>query len=161
MTSRNHDIMMEGLLAGIQDFYREDADPRTESLRIAIEAILNATREEACAANNSSTVWRLWPEDDEFGMRYKVSKILTLLSSRTATGALTDFLESTHTLNATDHIKVVERCDGFGRSRFERDTYVSKIYKSDELPERYRKYPVPSHPGDLQLLRLYSVGVGD
>lgn len=164
MKSRKHDSMMNYLLSQPEDYYRNDD---CESLRDAVEGILRATRSEAYAACNSSTVWEMWPEGDEEGIRYKVNQILNLLRSRTATGSVEDFLLNSGTLHQHEYVAVTiwdlsrrSSSPHSGESRC-----VTQIYHRDELPDHYQTKPIPyvitSGSGMTAIRPVFTLGVGD
>ena len=160
MKSRKHDVLIEMLLNGVTDFSDKEY---AETLRTAVEKILSCTREEAYAACNSNTVWEMWPEDDATGLRYKTNQILTLMQSRPATGAVEDFLTGTYALMPTKYVKVVEWGTeiSYSGSRKSQKTSKTSFYHIDDLPERFKDWPIPCSKGDTALMRLYAHGIGD
>lgn len=160
MKSRKHDALLDGLVTPpVVDYADKEW---AETLRTAIEQILNCTRDEAQVAYHSDG-WEMWPEDDEHGMRYKANKILGLIGSRPATGAREDFLIGSGMLRQTDYVKVTEWGTemSYTGSRYAKETSTSTIYHIDDLPERYKGWEIPCHRGNVQIVRLFSHGIGD
>ena len=160
MKSRKHDILLDGLVTPpVADYSDKEW---AETLRTAVEQILSCTRDEAQVAYHSIG-WQMWPEGDENGMRYKVNKILDLMAARPATGAREDFLIGAGMLRQTDYFKVTE----FGTelsytgSRHSKNTSETTIYHIDDLPERFKDWEIPCHRGNVQIVRLFSHGIGD
>lgn len=168
MKSRNHDSMMQYLFGMHEDHYVNSRTvEQSESLREALEAILTITREEAkTESHNSSNFPDRWPEEDPDGIKYRVNLILHLISSRTGTGSVENFLRSNGQLGRTEYVAVRKWDTSRTKAGYSRGSSMTQVmYHIDDLPDQYKvrehPYCVSYSGGQTCVLPVYTFGIGD